>query len=481
MDMLKVLFVASESVPFIKTGGLADVAGSLPKELKKQGVDVRVVIPKYSRIADSYKEKMEHVLSTDVQLSWRLQFCGVEKLEHDGVTTYFIDNEQYFKRDGLYGYEDDAERFGFFCRAVLDILPQIDFVPDIIHCNDWHTGLLSAILKSEHMQSDIYANIKTIYSIHNLKYQGIFPKEVVSDVLGLDWGLFNGGGIEFDGCVNFMKAGIVFSDYITTVSETYAQEVQYDYYGENLQGLLRERNANLKGIINGIDYDVYNPSTDEKIFAKYDENCLEKKVDNKVGLQEQLGLPVRRDVPMLAIVSRLVTAKGLDLLAHIVDELVQNEDIQLVVLGTGDRNYEDLFRTLAWRYPTKVSANITFDDTLAHRIYAAADIFIMPSQYEPCGIGQLIALKYGAIPVVRETGGLKDTVKHYDKYKNQGNGVSFMNYNAHELLYAIKRALGYVANNHIRQEIVINAMASDYSWTASAQIYKELYETVKSW
>jgi starch synthase len=303
----------------------------------------------------------------------------------------------------------------------------------------------------------------------------------VSDVLGLDWSLFNDGSIEFDGCVNFMKAALVYSDYITTVSETYAQEIQYDYFGEHLQGLIRERSSSLKGIINGIDYDVYNPLTDKKIFDNYDENCTRRKFDNKVKLQEQLGLPVRRDVPMLAIISRLVAAKGLDLVAHIVDELVQNQDVQLVVLGTGDKQYEDMFKHLAWRYPTKVSANIMFDDTLAHCIYAASDIFIMPSQYEPCGIGQLIALKYGSIPVVRETGGLKDTVKYYDKYTNEGNGVTFMNYNAHELLFSIKRALGYLEDANIRKSIRRNGMLSDYSWKASAKIYKDLYETIKSW
>lgn len=477
--MLKVLFVAAEAVPFIKTGGLADVAGSLPKQLKAQGVDIRVVIPKYRDIADEYKEKMQLIHTTTVNVSWREQYCGVEFLEHDGIKTYFIDNEQYFKRDGLYGYDDDAERFSFFCRAVLDILPQIDFVPDIIHCNDWHTGLIGAILKSEHSKAETYANIKTIFSIHNLKYQGIFPAEIVGDVLGLDWSLYHDGGIEFDGCVNFMKAGVVYSDYLTTVSETYAQEIQYEYFGERLQGLIRQRWQSLKGIINGIDYDVYNPKTDKKIFANYDKDNTDNKIENKVRLQGQLGLPVRRDVPMLAVVSRLVSAKGLDLLAHIIEEVVQNQDVQLVILGSGDKIYEDLFKGLAWRFPTKVSANIMFDETLAHRIYAAADIFIMPSQYEPCGIGQLIALRYGTIPVVRETGGLKDTVIPYNKYTNVGNGVSFANYNAHELLFAIKRALGYFQNGYIWSKLMSNAMNSDYSWRKSANVYKELYRSIK--
>lgn len=477
--MLKVLFVASEAVPFIKTGGLADVAGSLPKALQEQGIDVRVVIPKYSSIHEEYTSEMKHIYDGVVNVAWREQFCGVEYLEHNGIKTYFIDNEQYFKRDRLYGYDDDAERFSFFCRAVLDMLPQIDFIPDVIHCNDWHTGLVSVILKAEHAQSKLYENIRTVYTIHNLKYQGIFAKEIMSDILGLDWKHYNHGGLEYNNCVNFMKGAIVYSDYITTVSETYAKEIQYPYYGEGLDGLLRDRWQYLQGIVNGIDYDIYNPKTDKRIFVNYDTKTIEKKAENKVKLQQQLGLPVRRDVPMLAIVSRLVSAKGLDLIEHIIDELIQNEDVQLVVLGTGERKYEDLFRTLAWHYPTKVSANITFNNDLAHRIYAASNIFLMPSQYEPCGIGQLIALHYGSIPVVRETGGLKDTVCAYDKYSNVGNGFTFANYNAHEVLFSIKRALGYYSDSSIWEKIMSNAMNSDYSWTQSAKEYKELYNRLK--
>lgn len=477
--MLKVLFVASEAVPFIKTGGLADVAGSLPKELQIQGIDVRVVIPKYSNIPEKYTSKMKNIHKGIVNVAWRQQYCGVEYLEYDGIKTYFIDNEQYFKRSELYGYDDDAERFSFFCRAVLDMLPQIDFIPDVVHCNDWHTGLISVILKAEHADSEIYANIRTVYTIHNLKYQGIFGKEIMGDVLGLDWKYYNEGGLECDNCVNFMKGGIVYSDYITTVSDTYAKEIQYQYYGEGLDGLLRERWQDLRGIVNGIDYDIYNPKTDKKIFVNYEQTTIEKKAANKVKLQEQLGLPMRRDVPMLAIVARLVAAKGLDLVAHIIDELVQNEDVQLVVLGTGDKEYEDLFKTLAWHYPTKVSANITFSNDLAHRVYAASDIFLMPSQYEPCGIGQLIALHYGSIPVVRETGGLKDTVQNYNKYAKVGNGFTFPNYNAHEFLFTIKRALGYYSDSSIWEKIVENAMNSDYSWKQSAKQYKELYHSLK--
>lgn len=477
--MLKVLFAAAEAVPFAKTGGLADVAGSLPKELKKQGVDVRVVMPKYSCIPEVYKQQMEPVLETSVQVGWRKQYCGIQKLEHDGVPMYFIDNEQYFKREGLYGYLDDAERFSFFSRAILDMLAQIDFIPDIIHCNDWHTGLISVFLKLEHGQNPQYQNIRTIFTIHNLKYQGVFPKERMTDTLGIDWKYFNNGDLEFFDAINFMKGGLLYSDAITTVSKAYAQEIQHPYYGEKLDGLLRDRADNLTGILNGIDYDEYNPEKDPCLFVNYDCDERGKKRDNKAHLQKELGLPVDRSLPMMAIVSRLVAAKGLDLVVRIMDELLQHEKLQLVVLGTGDKEYEDWFKGLAWRFPTKVSVNIRFNNDLAHRIYGSSDMFLMPSQYEPCGIGQLISLHYGTIPVARETGGLKDTVKPYDKYLREGNGFTFANYNAHELLYAVKRALGAYEDASIWSDIMKNAMQSDYSWKKSAEEYKELYLSLK--
>lgn len=473
--MLKVLFVASEAVPFAKTGGLADVAGSLPKALRAQGIDVRVVMPKYGAVPEKYQEKMRFLFATTVDVSWRRQYCGVLETEQDGVPVYFIDNEYYFRRDGFYGYEDDAERFAFFSRAVLDMLPEIGFEPDVIHCNDWHTGLVGVFLKLLYQGDARYAKIKNVFTIHNLKYQGVFSKQVVPDVLGLAWEYFNNGDLEFFDAVNYMKGGIVYADVVTTVSRTYAKEVQYPYFGEKLDALLRSRADALHGILNGIDYDAYNPQTDAYIFARYDAEQPLGKVENKVELQKQLGLPVRRDVPLLAIVSRLVAAKGVDLFAHIVDELLTDEDVQLVVLGTGDRQYEELFKSLAWRYPTKVSANILFHNELAHRIYAASDLFLMPSQYEPCGIGQLIALRYGSIPVVRETGGLKDTIEPYNKYARTGNGFTFANYNAHELLFAIKRALGLYSDTSQWDSLVKNAMTSDYSWRHSAELYKALY------
>ena len=472
---MKVLFVASEAVPFIKTGGLADVAGSLPKSLKAEGVDIRVILPKYGSIKEEWTSKMSHVGNITVPVSWRDKYAGVDMIEHDGVTYYFLDNEEYFKRDSLYGYFDDAERFAFFSRAVLNVLPMLDFWPDVIHTNDWHAGMVNVFLKLDHIGDERYAGIKTLFSIHNLKYQGVFPKSVMNDVLGLDWKYFNNGDLEFYDAVNYMKAGIIYADFVGTVSRTYAQEIQYDYFGENLDGLLRKRSDSLFGIVNGIDYDVYNPATDKNLLYTYDVNSWNKKVDNKVRLQEDLGLPVKRDTPIIAMVTRLVDAKGLELLVRIMDELLASEKVQFVLLGTGDKRYEDWFQGLQWRFPDKVSANIRFSNQLAQRIYASADIFLMPSIYEPCGIGQLIALRYGTVPVVRATGGLRDTIQPYNKYTGEGNGYIFENINAHDMAYVIKQALGDYRDKSVWNHLVENAMNSDYSWKNSAKEYINLF------
>ncbi len=478
--MLKVLYVASEAVPFVKTGGLADVAGSLPKELKKNGVDVRVVIPKYSGIKEEYRNAMKHVGDGEIEVAWRKKYLGIDRYDLNGLPFYFIDNQEYFYREGYYGYPDDVERFTFFCKAVLAMLPKIDFWPDVIHMNDWQTGLISVYLKLNYKDDDKYKNIKTIYTIHNLKYQGRFWKGYLPDVLGLDWKYFNNGDLEYFDDINFMKGAIVYSDKVTTVSRTYAKEIQDPYFGEGLEGMLQKRKDDLSGIVNGLDYDDYDPQTDKYIPFKYnEENAIEAKGNNKEALQKKLGLPVDRSIPMLAMVTRLVEAKGIDLVTRIMDELLEYEDVQFVLLGTGDRRYEDWFKGLVWRYPKKVSANIYFNNELAHQIYAASDIFLMPSQYEPCGIGQLIALRYGSIPVVRATGGLKDTVEAYNNYTNSGNGFSFNNYNAHELLYSTKRAIDSVNDFGKREKIIKNAMTADYSWDESAKQYKELYSSLK--
>ena len=478
--MLKVLYVASEAVPFIKTGGLADVAGSLPKALKKQGVDVRVVMPKYGKIAQEYLDKMEHIYDGEFTVSWRTKFLGIDKLELDGVTFYFIDNQEYFYREGFYGYGDDAERFSFFSRAVLEILPQENFWPDVIHTNDWHTALVNVYLRLDHIGDERYEKIKTVFTIHNLKYQGVFPKDVMGDVLGLDWQYFNNGDLEYYDAVNLMKGAIIYADNVTTVSRTYAQEIQYEYFGEGLDGLLRRRAGDLHGIVNGLDTELYNPATDRFLtepFMKYDStNVVERKIDNKAALQRLLDLPVERQTPLVAMVTRLVEPKGLDLVIRILDELLEHEDMQFVLLGVGDRVYEDWFKELAWRHPTKVSSNIYFSDEMAQRIYAGASIFLMPSAYEPCGIGQLIAMRYGTIPVARATGGLVDTVIPYNKSTQEGNGFLFPDYNAHDMMYTLKKALTLFRDFNSWKALMQNAMNTDYSWARSAKEYKTLYE-----
>ena len=421
---------------------------------------------------------MTHVGNITVPVAWRDKYVGIDMIEHEGVTYYFVDNEEYFKRDGLYGYFDDAERFAFFSRSVLNVLPMLDFWPDVIHTNDWHAAMSNVFLKLDHIGDERYAGIKSIFSIHNLKYQGIFPKSIMNDVLGLDWKYFNNGDLEFYDAVNYMKAGIVYADLVGTVSRTYATEIQYDYFGENLDGLLRKRSDSLFGIVNGIDYNTYNPETDKNLVANYSAKDWSKKGNNKVALQQELGLPVGRDIPMIGMVTRLVEAKGLELLVRIMDELLASEKVQFVLLGTGDKRYEDWFQGLQWRFPNKVSANIRFSNKLAQQIYASSDIFLMPSVYEPCGIGQLIALRYGTIPLVRATGGLKDTVIPYNKFTGEGNGFIFDNINAHDMLFVAKQAIECYNNPAIWKSLINNAITSDYSWKKSALEYIDRYNQV---
>jgi starch synthase len=475
--MLKVLYVASEVVPFVKTGGLADVAFSLPKELRNLDIDVRIILPKYSKIHEIFKKAMTFQKNFNVPVGWRKQYCGVEYLEYEGIPFYFIDNEYYFKRDGIYGFYDDGERYSFFCRAVLETIANIDFIPHIIHCNDWHTGILSTLLKEHYKSNPLYEGIKTIFTIHNLRYQGVFPKEILGDLLSLSMEYYHVNSLEFYGGVSFMKGGINYSDIVTTVSSTYAGEIQNPYYGEKLDGIIKLRKEDLYGITNGIDYELYNPERDEDIFTRYNIDLPEGKKENKVMLQKLLNLPQRKDVPVIGMVSRLAHMKGLDLLLHVLDELM-TEDIQMIILGTGEPYFESRLREYASKYSNKIAINILFDEALAHKIYAASDMFLMPSKFEPCGLGQLIALRYGAIPIVRETGGLKDTIISYNEYTHEGNGFSFTNYNAHDMLYTIKRALGLYRDENTWMRIVTNAMKEDYSWKNSAKIYKDLYEKV---
>ena len=473
---MKVLFVASEAAPFIKTGGLADVMGALPKALQALGVEPALVIPNYEGVGEAYKNAMETVYEGSVDLSWRNQYLGVKKLVQDGIPVYFIDNEYYFKRDKLYGYDDDAERFAYFAKAALAMLNYIDFKPDVIHTNDWHTGLLGAYLKEDFMQDPYFQGMKNVYTIHNLKYQGVFGRNIVEDVLGLPLRLLYNGNIENAGDVNFMKAGMCYADFITTVSPSYAEEITYPYFGEGLEDYVALCAGKISGILNGLDEQEYNPETDPHIPVRFDaSNVLVKKPLAKEALQRELGLTVNREIPVVGMITRLVEAKGLDLVMHIMDELME-EQVQLVVVGTGDEEYANALRELAWRHPGSVSVNILFNEGLARRVYAGSDMFIMPSRYEACGLSQMIAMRYGTVPVVRETGGLKDSVINFDKYNTpEGNGFSFANFNAHELLFTIKRGLTCYAAKPLWEKIVYNAMHSDNSWNRSAQAYADLY------
>lgn len=478
--MMNILFAAAEGSPFVKTGGLGDVIGSLPKVLNEKGTDARVIMPLYGDIPDRFQEKMTLIAEFTVPLSWRKQYCGLKTLNEGGVTYYFIDNEYYFKRLGIYGFYDDGERFAYFCRAVLESLPHLGFDPDIIHCHDWHTGMISAFREAFYRHNPAYDELRMVFTIHNLAYQGIFGESIRGDLLGVDHS-FPIHKLEFNGDINFMKTALVCSDAITTVSPTYAAEIQMPFFGEGLDGLLRENNGKLRGILNGLDYHAFDPGTDPALFVNYSRS-LAKKSQNKCKLQEELGLPVSRQPALLIVVSRLVQQKGPDLISHILDELLQ-ADIQLVILGSGDAKYEKLFLNRAADHPSKMAVRIGYDDVLARRMYAASDLFLMPSLFEPCGLGQLIAMRYGSIPIVRETGGLKDTVRPYfeGSYEGaeKGNGFSFANYNAHELLFTVKKALEVYRRKESWAKVTHNALRADYSWEFSAGEYLELYKSLE--
>lgn len=471
---MKVLFAVSECAPFVKSGGLADVAGSLPKELKVFGTDVRVILPKYGTIDESYKQKMKKRKEFSVSIGWRNQYCGIEEMELNGVTYYFIDNEYYFKRDKLYGFFDDGERFSFFTRAVLESLAQVDFFPNVIHCHDWHTAMIPYLLRVEYQKRKDYSFIRTVFTIHNLQFQGIFPPVVLDDLLNLNRQNFHPGNLEFYGNINFMKGGIVAADKITTVSPTYKQEIMTPTFGEKLDGLLREREEDLFGILNGIDDDFYNPENDSLITQTYGSVDFAKKAENKQAIQKEFGLPENPDTPLLVMITRLTRQKGLDLVKCVLHEILQ-EKIQVIILGTGDHEYEAFLRYAEGHYGGKLKAYIGFHEPLAHRFYAAADLFLMPSLFEPCGLGQMIAMKYGAVPIVRETGGLNDTVSSWNEFAEEGNGFTFRNFNAHDMLYTIRRAIRFYQQKEIWVNIVKNAMEMDYSWAQSAFKYNCLY------
>lgn len=471
---MKVLYVASEAYPFAASGGLADVAGSLPVALRKRKVSVRVIMPLYGTITDEMRAKMTFITNIMVPVSWRTQYCGLFEAEANGVTYYFIDNEYYFKRNTLYGHYDDGERFAFFSRAVLEVLPYLDFKPDVINCNDWQSALIPVYYSTMYATRPGYENIKTVFTIHNIQYQGIYGKEILGDVFG--FGNEHASLLEFGDCINLMKGGIECANKVSTVSKTYAQEILDPWFSHGLHPILQERSYKLTGILNGIDTVGYDPETDKNIFANYSAKDFSAKKINKAKLQEFFNLPVREDVPVMAIISRLVSHKGFDLVKRIMWELLGSTDMQLVVLGSGDWEYENFFRELATAFPDKVGLRIGFIPDLARKIYAGADLFLMPSKSEPCGLSQMVALRYGTIPIVRETGGLKDSIT--DSGDGAGNGFTFKSYDAYDMLDAIRRSLDAYWNRDYFNTLVERALKCDNSWSKSAKEYIEMYKSI---
>ena len=477
--MKKILFAASEGVPFIKTGGLADVVGSLPKCIDKRYFDVRVILPKYSCMKQEMKDKLKYRAHFYMDFNWKNVYVGILEAEVDGVQYYFIDNEDYFTDFKPYGENAlwEIEKFAFFSKAVLSALPMLDFRPDVIHCHDWQTGLIPVYLNERFQGNEFFRGIKTVMTIHNLKFQGKWSIKDVMSITGLPEYYFTSDKLEAYKDANLLKGGLVFADAITTVSNTYAEEIKTDFYGEGLNGLLCARSGDLRGIVNGIDYDEFNPDTDAYITTHYNvDNFRKMKIKNKRALQEELGLDHNDKTMLIGIVSRLTDQKGFDLIAYVMDELCQ-DNIQLVILGTGEERYENMFRHFDWKYNGKVSANIYYSEALSHKIYASCDAFLMPSLFEPCGLSQLMSLRYGTVPIVRETGGLKDTVWPYNEFEGTGTGFSFANYNAHEMLAAIRYAERiYYDQKRDWNKIVERGMKADFSWNVSAKKYQEMYD-----
>lgn len=472
---MKILYVGGEAVPFASTGGLGDVLGSLPAAIAREDSsnDVRVVLPLHSKITSFWIDQMIPVASFEVHLAWRVQHAEVKMLKKDGVIYYFIANDYYFNRPNVYGEFDDGERYAFFCKAAVEMLPRIGFTPDLLHANDWQAALSIIYLRKQQN----YPNTRTIYTIHNIEYQGKFPKSIIGDVFSL-WET-DLPELEYDGCINLTKGAIVCCDKLTTVSERYSEEIRMPYYAHGLSGIIAQYASKSCGIVNGIDNDYYNPLTDPVLDGHYSAkyHTFSGKASNKAALQAELGLPIEPDKPLIAMVTRLVAPKGLDLVRAMLGEIMQGES-QFVVLGTGEQDYENYFRGLEGYYPEKVRALIKFDKELSRRIYAAADIFLMPSQSEPCGLSQMIACRYGAVPVVRETGGLYDTIKAFDRESGEGNGITFYAFSPYEMKDAVGRALELYYDKPSWKKLVKNAMTSDFTWDASAKRYMEVYKSM---
>lgn len=479
--MKNILFVSSEAVPYMKTGGLADVVGSLPRYYDSREYDVRVILPKYACMDSAFLGQLRYRCHFYVNLSWRKQYAGIFEAEYKGIRYYFVDNEYYFAGDKPYNniYED-VEKFAYFSKAVLMALPYLDFAPDVIHCHDWQTGLVPVFLKTAFGDDPYYRGIKTVFSIHNMKFQGRWQLKAVMDITGLPEQIFNDRELESYGEANYLKGGIVYSDVVTTVSPTYAHDITTTEGGEGLGGLMYARRDSLYGIVNGIDYEEYDPKSDPYLAANFNNvNMVAGKKKNKAALQKEMGLPVREDTFLVGIVSRMTDQKGFDLVAYMMDEMLSTLDIQFVVLGTGEDRYQDMFRFFQNKYPDRLCAHIGYSEDRAHRIYASCDAFLMPSLFEPCGLSQMMAMRYGTVPIVRETGGLKDTVEAYNEYEHTGTGFSFSNYNAHEMFFVLKYAMS-IYRDHRRdwEGIMKRAMEKDFSWKASAKQYEKLYDSL---
>ena len=472
----QILFAAFEAAPFVKTGGLGDVAGSLPGAVNSPEYDVRVILPLLSAIPEEYKAKMKFVTEYSVPLGWRQSYCGLFRMRKSGITYYFIDNEYYFKRDNVYGEFDDAERIAFFSKAILETILHVDTLrPDIIHCNDWHTALTPVFLHEHFISNELFRNIKVVFTIHNLKFQGKYDKNIIGDVLGLQGTPAENQLLDGD-AVNFLKGAFIYSDAVTTVSPTYAENICTPEYGEGLEELFKSVRYKLSGIVNGIDSRDFDPKTDKGIVQKYSLDTIEKKQKNKAALQEELGLPVNPDVPLFAMVTRMTAQKGMDLVTYLLPQMAER-DMQIAILGTGDKDYEDEVRLAAKVYPEKISARIMFDEKLSRRFYAGADCFIMPSIFEPCGLAQMISMRYGTLPIVRKTGGLMDTVDGYWDYGENATGFSFNDPDANGLRVTIDQAITMWYNDHeMWNRLQRNGMMKDFSWSKSAEVYKRLYD-----
>lgn len=473
--MKKILFVGGEAVPFASTGGLGDVMGSLPEALCRGGADVRAVMPLYGSISDTYRAKMEKVCEFSVQLSWRRQYCGVYAYKYGSATYYFIDNEYYFRRSSIYGQYDDGERFAFFCHAVLDMLPQIGFFPDVLHANDWQAAMTIIYLKQKYGADERYSNIKTVYTIHNIDYQGIFDFAILGDVFDLPPEARS--CVEFDGCINLTKGAIVCCDRLTTVSRSYASELQSPYFSGRLSAIIHQQEYKTVGIVNGIDTAYYNAEKDPDIKFPFSLEHMRGKAENKADLQRMFGLAESPTTPVVAMISRLASHKGFDLVRCVLEEML-TWDIQFVLLGTGDAELEAYFSDLANRYPGKVGVVLAFNKALSKQVYAGADIFLMPSKSEPCGLSQMIASAYGAVPVVRAIGGLRDTIHPYNPETKEGNGVTFESYNAHDMMDAVRRAVTLYGDDGHWQALLHNVMTADFSWDASAAGYLSVYHDI---